>query len=189
MALNDLFAAADLAIQQGVSLIILSDKGINENQAAIPALLAVSGLHHHFIRQGTRTAVSIIVETGEAHDVHQQALLIGYGADAINPYLALASIRTMVEKGELDENISYEKAIQHYLKAVTEGIVKVMSKMGISTIQSYRGAQIFEAVGIGADVIERYFSGTASQLSGIDLVTIADEALIRHRKAAADSLE
>ena len=148
MALNDLFTAADLAIQQGVSLIILSDKGINENQAAIPALLAVSGLHHHFIRQGTRTKVSLIVETGEAHDVHQQALLIGYGADAINPYLALASIRTMVEKGELDENISYEKAIQNYLKAVTDGIVKIMSKMGISTIQSYRGAQIFEAVGI-----------------------------------------
>ena len=183
MALNDLFAAADLAIQQGVSLIILSDKGINENQAAIPALLAVSGLHHHFIRQGTRTVVSIIVETGEAHDVHQQALLIGYGADAINPYLALASIRTMVEKGELDENISYEKAIQNYLKAVTDGIVKIMSKMGISTIQSYRGAQIFEAVGIANKVIEQYFTGTTSSLDGITLEVIAEEVLMRHRVA------
>ena len=182
-ALHNLFAAADQAISQDVTFIILSDKYMNESKAAIPALLAVSGLHHHLVCRGTRTKVSIIIETGEARDVHQQALLIGYGADAVNPYLAMASIETMVKRGELDENIPFEKAIQNYLKAVTDGIVKVMSKMGISTIQSYRGAQIFEAAGIGNDVIDRYFTGTASGLDGITLEVIEKEVLLRHRMA------
>lgn len=182
-ALHDLFTEADQAISQDVTFIILSDKYMNENVAAIPALLAVSGLHHHLVRRGTRTKVSLIVETGEARDVHQHALLIGYGADAVNPYLAMASIQDMVGKRGLDENIPFEKAIQNYLKAVTDGIVKIMSKMGISTIQSYRGAQIFEAAGIANDVIDPYFTGTASSLDGITLEVIEKEVLLRHRIA------
>jgi glutamate synthase (NADPH/NADH) large chain len=178
---------AEQAIADGVSLLILSDKDMSKEKAAIPSLLAASALHQELIRHGNRTKVSIIVESGEAREVHHYASLIGYGVDAIYPYLAYETYKQAVVEGSLAT--SYEETVRKYVSSVTEGIVKVMSKMGISTIQSYRGAQIFEAVGIGADVIERYFSGTASQLSGIDLVTIADEALIRHRKAAADSLD
>lgn len=179
-ALLDLFQNVDKAIEQGISFIILSDKHLSKEWANIPALLAVSGLHHHLVRQGTRTKVSLIVETGEARDVHQLAMLIGYGADAINPYLAMASIRELVNTGEWSEEISYEEAVENYKQAVTNGIVKIMSKMGISTIQSYRGAQIFEAVGIAEDIIEQYFSGTTSMLSGINLEVIAKEVLLRH---------
>lgn len=186
VALHEIFNKAEQAINQGVSLIILSDKQLNENQAAIPALLAVSGLHQYLVRQGIRTKVSLIIETGEARDVHQQALLIGYGADAINPYLAITTIQEMAEKGELDEQISFDKAIQNYIKAITNGIVKIMSKMGISTIQSYRGAQIFEAVGISHDVIDQFFTGTVSSLGGITLEVIAQEVLMRHELAFAE---
>lgn len=126
--------------------------------------------------------MSIIVETGETREVHHFAALIGYGVDAIYPYLAFETYKQAVSEGSL--SISYEETVNKYVRSLTEGIVKVMSKMGISTIQSYRGAQIFEAVGISADVIERYFNGTASQLSGIELETIAEEALIRHQNAA-----
>ncbi|WP_342614709.1 glutamate synthase large subunit [Peribacillus frigoritolerans] len=178
---------AEQAIADGVSLLILSDKDMSKEKAAIPSLLAASALHQELIRHGNRTKVSIIVESGEAREVHHYASLIGYGVDAIYPYLAYETYKQAVLEGSL--SISYEETVRKYVRSLTEGIVKVMSKMGISTIQSYRGAQIFEAVGIGAEVIERYFSGTASQLSGIDLETIADEALIRHRKAAADSLD
>ena len=160
---------------------------MGKEKAAIPSLLAASALHQELIRHGNRTKVSIIVESGEVREVHHYASLIGYGVDAIYPYLAYETYKQAVLEGSLA--ISYEEAVRKYVRSLTEGIVKVMSKMGISTIQSYRGAQIFEAVGIGADVIERYFSGTASQLSGIDLETIAEEALIRHRKAAADSYD
>ncbi|WP_071393582.1 glutamate synthase large subunit [Bacillus tuaregi] len=185
-ALTQLFQAVEAGIHEGVSLVILSDKGLSQEAAAIPALLAVSGLHQHLVRQGTRTKVSILVETGEARDVHQLCMLIGYGADAIHPYLAYATIEDLFENGKLGE-IELPLAINHYVKAVTIGIVKVLSKMGISTIQSYRGAQIFEAVGIHPDVIEKYFTGTAVQLGGIKLETIAKETLIRHEKAFGDA--
>ncbi|MGE7879313.1 glutamate synthase large subunit [Peribacillus muralis] len=178
---------AKQAISEGISLLILSDHGLTEKNAAIPSLLAASALHQELIRHGNRTKVSIIVESGEAREVHHFASLIGYGVDAIHPYLAYETYKQAVLEGSLA--VSYEETVRKYVRSVTEGIVKVMSKMGISTIQSYRGAQIFEAVGIGADVIQRYFSGTASQLSGIDLETIANEALIRHRKAAAGSYD
>ncbi|WP_338753647.1 glutamate synthase large subunit [Bacillus sp. FJAT-52991] len=181
-ALQQLFHSVDQAIEAGVSLIILSDRKMNEELAAIPALLAVSGLHHHLVRQGTRTKVSIIVETGEARDIHQFCMLIGYGADAINPYLAIASINEMIVNEQI-KHLSYAEAVEKYIQAATSGIVKVMSKMGISTIQSYRGAQIFEAIGIGQMVIDRYFTGTASQIGGISLETIAKETLMRHRQA------
>lgn len=174
------------AINEGVRLLILSDRNSGKDQIAIPALLAVSALHQELVRQGKRSLVSLIVESGEAREVHHFATLIGYGADAINPYLSFATYNQAIMDDKL--SFSYEEAVQKYVKAITDGVVKVMSKMGISTIQSYRGAQIFEAVGIGSDVIDRYFTGTASQMDGIDLETIAEEAKIRHQNAYADYL-
>ncbi|MFC7442522.1 glutamate synthase large subunit [Laceyella putida] len=181
-ALDELFARADEAINEGVTLLVLSDRGVNEEFVAIPALLAVSGLHHHLVRQGTRTKVSILVESAEPRDVHQLAMLIGYGADAINPYLAIATYKELIRDGSLT-NITHAEAVRRYIQTATEGIVKVMSKMGISTIQSYRGAQIFEAIGIGKEVIEKYFTRTSSQISGIQLHVIAQEAAMRHAQA------
>jgi len=183
-ALDALFAAADLAIAEGYSLLILSDREMSEQHAAIPALLAVSGLHHHLVREGTRTKASLLLESGEPRDVHQFAMLIGYGADAVNPYLALDSIQALIEAEQIKET-TLEAATQIYLLTAVEGVVKVMSKMGISTIQSYRGAQIFEAVGIDQAVIDRYFTRTSSQIGGITLQVIAEETLIRHEKAFA----
>ncbi|GAB7389372.1 glutamate synthase large subunit [Bacillaceae bacterium] len=184
-ALDDLFAAADRAIEEGHTLLILSDRDMNREMAAIPALLAVSGLHHHLIRRGTRTKASLIVESGEPRDVHQFAMLLGYGADAINPYLAFATLRKLIAEEALT-GVTYAEAVEKYIRTATEGVVKVMSKMGISTIQSYRGAQIFEAIGISQRVIDRYFTRTVSQIGGIDLEVIAKETLMRHRKAYHD---
>jgi len=186
-ALEAMFHEAEKAIEEGTVILILSDRNVTKNAAAIPSLLAASALHHHLVRQGNRTKVSIVVESGEAREVHHFAALIGYGADAINPYLAFATYKQAILDGHL--SVSYKQAVNKYIKAVTEGVVKVMSKMGISTVQSYRGAQIFEAVGISANVIERYFSGTASQIGGIELETIAEEALIRHKTAFTDSYD
>ncbi|MGM7724635.1 glutamate synthase large subunit [Metabacillus sp. Hm71] len=186
-SLQELFTKAEKAIAEDVNIIILSDREMNAEKAAIPVLLAVSALHQHLVRQGTRTKASIIVESGEVREVHHFAALIGYGADAINPYLTYATYKEAVLDGSLA--VSYEEAVAKYIKGITEGVVKVMSKMGISTVQSYRGAQIFEAVGIGADVIDRFFTGTASQLGGIGLDTIAKEALLRHKDAFADKVD
>ncbi|MBW5466910.1 glutamate synthase large subunit [Brevibacillus formosus] len=182
LALDQLFAAADEAIAAGYTLLILSDRGMNQDLAAMPALLAGSGLHHHLVRAGTRTKASIIIESGEPRDVHQFAMLIGYGADAINPYVAISTVNQLVVSAKLKDTTS-DEAVEVYLQTAIEGVVKVMSKMGISTIQSYRGAQIFEAVGIHSAVIDRYFSRTPSQISGIGLDVIAQETLIRHAKA------
>lgn len=180
-ALDQLCQAADRAMEDGAVLLVLSDRGVDDKHVAIPTLLAVSALHQYLIRKGTRTNASIIAECGEAREVHHFAALIGYGADAVNPYLALETIRNAVEKETV--SLTYEEAVSKYKKAVTDGVVKVMSKMGISTVQSYRGAQIFEAVGIGEDVIEQYFTGTASQIGGIGLNEIAKEAKMRHEAA------
>ncbi|ANB59195.1 glutamate synthase large subunit [Anoxybacteroides amylolyticum] len=180
-ALDELCQTAEAAMEKGAVLLILSDRGVDEQHIAIPPLLAVSALHQHFIRKGTRTNVSILVECGEAREVHHFAALIGYGADAVNPYLALETIRKAVEAKTVQ--LTYKKAVENYQKAATDGVVKVMAKMGISTVQSYRGAQIFEAIGIGEDVIEQYFTGTASQLGGIGLEEIAKEAKMRHEQA------
>ncbi len=181
LALNQLFAEADKQIAAGHNLIILSDRGVSLEQAGIPALLAVSGLHHHLIRQGTRTKVSLILESAEPREVHHFCLLIGYGASAINPYLALESLSHMIDKHML-ASISYEQAEANYLKAATKGIVKVLSKMGISTIQSYRGAQIFEAIGLHPEIVDRYFTWTPSRIGGVKLDVIAEEVRRRHRK-------
>ncbi|WP_394173726.1 glutamate synthase large subunit [Guptibacillus hwajinpoensis] len=185
-ALLALFRKADRAIKNGKSILVLSDLGVNSEKAAIPSLLAISGLHHHLIKRETRTKVSLIVETGEARDVHQFAMLIGYGTDAIYPYAAYDSIAHMIQDGTI-EGFSFEDAINNYVEAATTGIVKVMSKMGISTIQSYRGAQIFEAIGVSNEVIDRYFAGTASQIDGIPIDIIATETLMRHHFAYHDS--
>lgn len=181
-ALESVFEKADLAILEGATLLILSDRGVDKNHVAIPALLAVSGLHHYLIKKGTRTSVSILVESGEPREVHHFATLIGYGAEGINPYLVFDIIRDLMGKGEIQSD-SLDTAVGHYIKAVTDGVVKVLSKMGISTIQSYRGAQIFEAVGIHMNVIEKYFTRTSSRLGGIELQMIEKETVMRHENA------
>lgn len=181
-AMKRLFSRADAAIEAGKSLLILSDRQMNERLAPIPALLAVSGLHHHLVRNGTRTKVSIIAETSEARDVHQLSMLISYGVDAVNPYLVFATLDQAIMDGSL-QDMTLTEATKCYIQTATEGIVKVMSKMGISTIQSYRGAQIFEAVGIDEQVLDYYFTRTPSQLGGINLEVIAKETVMRHTDA------
>jgi len=181
-AMEDLFTNADKLIDNGVNILVLSDKDIDESNAPIPALLAVAGLHHHLIRNGKRTSVSIILESGEPREVHHFCVLLGYGVDAVNPYLAFESVDDLINQGLLTD-IDHNKAMAKYLKASTKGIVKVMAKMGISTIQSYRGAQIFEAIGINQSVIDKYFSRTPSRISGIGLEEIAKESIIRHNGA------
>lgn len=182
-----MFEEAEKAIREGVSLLILSDREMTEEKVPIPPLLALSALHQHLVRQGLRTKVSLIVESGEVREVHHFAALIGYGADAIHPYLVYETYKQLIAEEAI--SFSFDEAVTKFGKSVTEGVVKVMSKVGISTVQSYRGAQIFEAIGISEDVIQAYFTGTASQLGGIDLETIAHEAKLRHEagyQAATD---
>jgi glutamate synthase (ferredoxin) len=167
---------------EGLNVLILSDRGVNRDYAAIPALLAVSGLHHFLIREGLRTRVSLVLETGEAREVHHFALLIGYGCSAINPYLAFETIDGMIREGLLT-GIDHKSACKNFVKAATKGVVKVMSKMGISAVQSYHGAQVFEAVGLRQDVIDEYFTWTPSRIGGIGIDIVAREALMRHRSA------
>ncbi|WP_248928770.1 glutamate synthase large subunit [Paenibacillus hamazuiensis] len=181
-AVEELYAEADRAIADGATLLILSDRGVNGELAPIPALLAVSGLHHHLIREGTRTKVGLLLESGEPREVHHFALLLGYGAGAINPYLALESLDDLIRGGVL-KDITHEKAVYNYIKAVTKGVTKVLAKMGISTFQSYRGAQIFEAVGLDQTVVDKYFTWTYTPVGGIKIDTIAQEAILRHRRA------
>ncbi len=181
-ALDALFKEADRQIAGGVNILILSDRGLGEAHAAIPALLAVSGLHHHLIENGTRTKIGLVLESGEPREVHHFALLTGYGAGAVNPYLVFESIEDVINRGKL-AGIDPKKAVKQYIKAAVKGIVKTMSKMGISTIQSYRGAQIFEAVGLNSEVVDKYFKWTASRIEGLDLDGIAREVEMRHRRA------
>ena len=182
-SLDSLFEKADKAIGEGVNIIILSDRGLSSDKAAIPALLACSGLHHHLIRRGTRTKVSLVLESGEPREVQHFALLLGYGVDLINPYLALQTVRHMIETGDLSE--TPEMACKNFLKANLNGVIKTMSKMGISTIASYRGAQIFEAIGLNQTLIDDYFTNTASRVEGIGMDTLAAEARHRHQFAYA----
>ena len=165
-----------------INVLILSDRGVNKEFAAIPSLLAVSALHHYLIREGLRLRASLVLETGEAREIHHFALLIGYGCSAINPYLALESLDGMIRE-ELLTNVDHSLACTNFVKAAAKGVVKVMSKMGISAVQSYHGAQVFEAVGLHEEVIEEYFSGTASRVGGVGMEVIAQEVLMRHRAA------
>ena len=183
VALTRLCKEASRAVAEGVSIIILSDRGVDRNHAPIPALLATSAVHHHLIREGTRTAVGLVVESGEPREVHHFALLIGYGASAVNPYLVFETLADMKREGMLPEELSYEQACKNFIKSINKGLLKTMSKMGISTLQSYRGAQIFEAIGLHEEVIDKYFTHTASRISGVKLDVIAEETLARHRFA------
>ena len=174
--------ARRLIEDEEVNILILSDRGVNREQVAIPALLAVSALHHYLIREGLRMRVSLALETGEAREVHHFALLIGYGCSVINPYLAFETLDGMI-RDDLLPNVDHKLACANFAKAATKGVVKVMSKMGISAVQSYHGAQVFEAVGLRQDVIDDYFTGTASRVGGIGLDVIAEEVLMRHAAA------
>ena len=181
-ALARLCAEASQAITEGYSVIVLSDRGISADLAPIPSLLATSAVHHHLIREGTRTKVGLVVESGEPREVHHFCLLLGYGAGAINPYLALATAQDLAERGELN-GTKPDYAVKNFIKANEKGVLKVMSKMGISTVQSYRGAQIFEAVGLNQDFIDQYFTWTPSRVEGIGLEVVEEEQLQRHRFA------
>ena len=185
-AIDDLCANSIKAIQDGYRIIILSDRGVDAVNAPIPALLATAGVHHHLVRNGMRTKVGLIVETGEPREVHHFALLIGYGAGAINPYLAFETFDDMIRDGLLPADIDHKTCVKNFNKAIKKGVVKVMSKMGISTVQSYRGAQIFEAIGLNRELIDQYFTGTASRIEGIGFDVIARETLTRHNRAYPD---
>ncbi|MDR3072366.1 MAG: glutamate synthase large subunit [Clostridiales Family XIII bacterium] len=180
-ALDDLFLAVDNVMDNGYNIIILSDRGASPFKVPIPSLLATAGLHHHLVKIGKRTKISIVVDTGEAREAHHLALLIGYGAEAICPWLAYDTLSDMAEQAWL--TMDAQTAIENYRKAMTKTIVKIMSKMGISTIRSYHGAQIFEALGINNHVTEKYFTGTTSRIGGLSLKEIEEEAKLRHTQA------
>ena len=180
-ALDQLDVAVDRAAAQGANIIILSDRGVDENHVAIPSLLAVSSVEQHLVRTKKRTAVSLILESGEPRDVHQIATLLGFGVRAVNPYLAHECIGELIELGILDKD--YYTAVEDYDKALLSGVVKIAAKMGISTLQSYQSARIFEAIGLGKDVIDRYFTGTVSRVGGIGIKEIEEGVAFRHDHA------
>ncbi len=179
--LEHLFVKVDKAYRDGANILILSDRGVDENHVAIPSLLAVAAVHKYLVQTKKCTAMSLILESGEPREVHHFATLLGYGASAVNPYLAHASIAELVDEGLLDKD--YYPAVEDYDHAVLQGIVKIASKMGISTIQSYQGSKIFEAIGISEDVINQYFTGTVSRIGGITLEDIAEQTDKQHSKA------
>jgi glutamate synthase (ferredoxin) len=181
-ALERIFKEADDALNAGADLLILSDRGLGADQAALPALLAISGLHHYLVREEARTRCSLILESGEVREVHHFATLIGFGANAINPYLAFRTLDQLLEENLL-VGLNSKKALKNYTKAAVKGVIKVLSKMGISTIQSYCGAQIFEAVGLSDAFIDKYFTRTASRIGGVGLAEIITETLKRHNDA------
>ncbi len=176
-ALTQLCRRASLAIQSGYTLLILSDRGVDEEYAPIPSLLAMTAVHNHLVREETRTQVALIIESGEPREVMHFALLIGYGASAVNPYLALETVGPD------------EKAMANYVKSVNKGLLKTFSKMGISTLQSYRGAQVFEAIGLSKSLVDKYFTGTSSRIEGVGLEVLAEEAILKHRHAFAPQTE
>lgn len=187
-ALEELLKEASQAVESGHTILVLSDRGVDANHVPIPSLLATSAVHHHLIREGLRMKVGLVVESGEPREVQHFALLIGYGAGAVNPYLLFESLADMVGQGDLlPEGLDYDTAQKNFIKAVHKGLLKVASKMGISTIQSYRGAQIFEAVGLNQETIDKYFTWTPSRISGIGIDAIEEETLNRHRRAYGES--
>jgi glutamate synthase (NADPH/NADH) large chain len=182
-ALDGLCRSASLAVKSRYTLLILSDRGTDKEYAPIPSLLALSAVHNHLVREGTRTQVALIIESGEPREVMHFALLIGYGASAVNPYLAIETLEDQATRGNLGSGITFETALKNYKKAVNKGLLKVISKMGISTLQSYRGAQVFEAIGLNKSLVERYFTGTSSRIEGIGLDVLAREARMKHDHA------
>ncbi|HSP66555.1 MAG TPA: glutamate synthase large subunit, partial [Bryobacteraceae bacterium] len=180
-ALDELCMQASASIRNGQRLLILSDRGIDKDKAPIPSLLALTAVHNHLVRERKRTQVALIIESGEPREVMHFALLTGYGASAINPYLAIETLEDMTQKGLL--SVDFPTALKNYKKAINKGLLKVFSKMGISTLQSYRGAQIFEAIGLNQELIDRYFTGTASRIEGVGLEVLAREARMKHEHA------
>ncbi|MBM3674011.1 MAG: glutamate synthase large subunit, partial [Actinobacteria bacterium] len=184
MAIERIRRQVSDAIAGGANLIILSDRYANQEHAPIPSLLVTSAVHHHLIREKTRTRVGLVVETGEAREVHHIALLLGYGAAAVNPYLVFDALRDLIREGRLD--LTPRQANKNYIKAAGKGVLKIMSKMGISTVASYTGAQVFEAIGLGQDLVDEYFTGTTSRLGGVGLDVLAEECAARHHRAYPD---
>ena len=182
-ALDGLCRSASLAVKSRYTLLILSDRGTDQEYAPIPSLLALSAVHNHLVREGTRTQVALIIESGEPREVMHFCLLIGYGASAVNPYLAIETLEDQAMRGNLGSGITFETALKNYKKAINKGLLKVFSKMGISTLQSYRGAQVFEAIGLNKSLVERYFTGTSSRIEGIGLDVLAREARMKHDHA------
>src|SRR5471030_2498256 len=183
--LDDLSARAAHAVHSGYTLLILSDRGVDAEHAPIPSLLALSAVHNHLIREGTRNQVALIVESGEPREVMHFALLLGYGASAINPYLAIETLEDLHRSGAFPAETTWDKVFKSYMKSIDKGLLKTFSKMGISTLQSYQGAQVFEAIGLNKELIERYFTGTVSRIEGVGLDVLAQEAILKHRYAYA----
>lgn len=177
---------AEKAVHDGYNIIVLSDRLVARNRIPIPALLATAAVHHHLIRKGLRTSVGLVMETGEAREIHHFCLLAGYGAEAINPYLAFETLLGMHERMDFPEEVDKYEVVKRYIKSIDKGILKVMSKMGISTYQSYCGAQIFDAVGLSSAFVEKYFFGTATTIEGIGLAEVAEETVARHHDAFSD---
>ena len=175
-AMDELKRQASAAVEAGYTILILSDRGADRERAPIPSLLATAGVHHHLVRRGTRTRCGLVVETGDAREVHHCALLLGYGAGAVNPYLAFETLDDMIRQ-KLIGGVTHAQAVENYIHALNKGILKVMSKMGISTLQSYCGAQIFEAVGLDKAFVDKYFTWTASRIGGVGIDVIADEVI------------
>ncbi|PKO31407.1 MAG: glutamate synthase subunit alpha [Betaproteobacteria bacterium HGW-Betaproteobacteria-9] len=183
--LASLCAEAVDAIKSGQNILIISDRGVSATQVAIPALLALSAIHQHLVREGLRTSVGLVVETGTAREVHHFAVLAGYGAEAVHPYLAMETLAAICK--DLPGDLSAEKAIYNYVKAIGKGLSKIMSKMGVSTYMSYCGAQLFEAIGLNSETVDKYFSGTSSRVGGIGVFEIAEEAIRMHKAAFSDN--
>src|SRR5450432_2939964 len=188
-ALDELCQRASLAVKAGYSLMILSDRGVDKDYAPIPCLLALAAVHNVLLREETRTQVARIIESGEPREVMHFALLAGYGASAINPYLAMETFEDLARRGYLPNGVTAELAIKNFIKATNKGLLKTFSKMGISTLQSYQGAQVFEAIGLNRDLVDTYFTGTASRLEGVGLEVLTREALMRHEHAFQPATE
>jgi len=189
-ALDELARRASLAVRSGYTLLILSDRGVDKDYAPIPSLLALAAVHNLLVREETRTQVALIIESGEPREVMHFALLIGYGASAINPYLAIESLEDLAARGYLPAGVTLDIAVRHFIQAVNKGLLKTFSKMGISTLQSYRGAQVFEAIGLNQELVETYFAGTTSRIGGVGLGVLAREAQLKHAfafRAVTDS--
>ncbi len=184
-ALDEVYAEVDKAIEDDYSYVILSDRGIDETNSAIPALLATAGVHHHLIRNGQRTHIGLILESGEPREVHHFAVLLGYGVGAVNPYLAFETLGDLIGNGRLPE-MEHSLAVSNFIKAVNKGLTKIMAKMGISTVQSYCGAQVFEAIGLEKVFVDKYFTWTASRIGGIGMDVVAEEMNLRHHNAFPD---
>ncbi len=188
-SLDELCQRASLAVKSGYTLLILSDRGVDKEYAPIPSLLALAAVHNLLVREETRTQVALIIESGEPREVMHFALLIGYGASAVNPYLAIETLEDLAARGYLPDGVTSELAMKHFIKATNKGLLKTFSKMGISTLQSYRGAQVFEAIGLNRELVDAYFAGTTSRLEGIGLSVIAREAQMKHEYAFAPVTE